>query len=53
MIEGLQRMERRQIFQLLSPDQQAQVRSKVLAERAAEQKARQDAKQKQMEQTRN
>lgn len=45
MIEGLQRMERRQIFQLLTPDQQAEVRGKVLAERAAEQKARQDGKQ--------
>jgi hypothetical protein len=49
MIEGLQRMERRQLFQILTPDQQAEVRKKVLTARAAEQKERQDRKQKQMD----
>jgi hypothetical protein len=49
MIEGLQRMERRQIFQVLTADQQAEVRKKVLAERTAEQKKQQDEKKKQME----
>jgi hypothetical protein len=37
MIEGLQRMERRQVFQTLTPQQQGQIREKALAERAAEQ----------------
>ena len=49
MIEGLQRMERRQIFGVLTPDQQAEVRKKVLAARTAEQKKQQDEKKKQME----
>lgn len=49
MIEGLQRMERRLIFGVLTPDQQAEVRKKVLAERTAEQKKQQDEKKKQVE----
>jgi hypothetical protein len=38
MLEGLARMERRQVFQLLTPEQQSEVRNKVLARRAAERK---------------
>jgi hypothetical protein len=41
MLEGLQRMERRQVFQILSPEQQGQIREKALAERAAEQQKKQ------------
>ena len=37
MLEGLQRMERRQIFKVLTPEQQIEVRKKILARRAAEQ----------------
>jgi hypothetical protein len=41
MLVGLQRMERRQVFQILSPEQQGQIREKALAERAAEQQKKQ------------
>ena len=37
MLEGLQRMERRQVFKVLTPEQQIEVRKKILARRAAEQ----------------
>jgi hypothetical protein len=47
MLEGLARMERRQVFQLLTPEQQSEVRKKVLARRAAE---REQSKQKQQSQ---
>lgn len=37
MLEGLARMERRQVFLVLTPEQQAEVRKKVMAGRVAEQ----------------
>ena len=36
MLEGLQLMESRQLLKLLTPDQQVEVRRKVLARRAAQ-----------------
>jgi Spy/CpxP family protein refolding chaperone len=35
MLDGYRRMERNQIFQVLTPEQQAEVRKKLLARRAA------------------
>jgi hypothetical protein len=37
MLEGLARMERRQVFLALTPEQQAEVRKRIVASRAAEQ----------------
>lgn len=37
MLEGMARMERRQVFQVLTLEQQAEVRKKIRARRAAEQ----------------
>jgi hypothetical protein len=36
MLEGLQRMERRQVFAVLTPEQKSEVRKKILVQRAAE-----------------
>ena len=44
MLEGLQRMERRQVFEVLTPEQRSEVRKKILAQREAE---RQENSQKQ------
>lgn len=41
MIDGLQRIELREVYLLLTPDQQQEIRTKVMAQRAAEQKAKQ------------
>ena len=35
-LEGLQRMERSEIFKVLTPEQQAEVRKRIMARRAAE-----------------
>jgi Spy/CpxP family protein refolding chaperone len=43
MLEGFARIERRQVLQVLTPDQLAEVRKKALARRAAEQQQRQQA----------
>ena len=41
MLEGLARMERNQIFQILTPEQQAEVRRKIAARHEAEKKQKQ------------
>lgn len=40
MIQGLQRMQRNQIYMVLTPEQQSEFRKKISAQRAAEQDAR-------------
>jgi len=37
MLEGYRRLERGQVFKLLTPEQQREVRKKISARRAAEQ----------------
>lgn len=39
MLDGYQRIEMQELFRVLTPQQQAEVRKKVLARRAAEQQA--------------
>jgi Spy/CpxP family protein refolding chaperone len=39
MLEGLVRMERRQVFEILTPEQRSEVRERILAEQAAKQEA--------------
>lgn len=43
MLEGYRRMENSQVFKVLTPEQQIQVRKRVLARRAAEQQRQQQA----------
>ena len=43
-LEGLQRIESSEIFRLLTPDQQAEVRKRMMARRAAEQQVQQPSK---------
>jgi hypothetical protein len=43
-LEGLQRIENSEIFRLLTPDQQAEVRKRMMARRAAEQQVQQPSK---------
>jgi Spy/CpxP family protein refolding chaperone len=45
MLDGYRRIESKELFQVLTPEQQAEVRKKVLARRAAEQQAQQQKKQ--------
>lgn len=40
MIDGLQRIELREVYFLLTPGQQQEIRTKVMAQRAAEEKAK-------------
>jgi Spy/CpxP family protein refolding chaperone len=44
MIEGLQRMERGEVYKVLTPEQQTEVRKRVRARRAAAQKEREKKK---------
>jgi hypothetical protein len=41
MLDGYRRMERAQVYKVLTPEQQLEVRKKMLAERAAQQKQQQ------------
>lgn len=45
MVNGYQRIEAQEMFQVLTPEQQKEVRKKALARRAAEQQAQQQKKQ--------
>ena len=45
MLEGLQRIEISEIFKVLTPDQQTEVRKRMMARRAAEQQEQQQSKQ--------
>jgi Spy/CpxP family protein refolding chaperone len=40
MIQGLQRIQRTQIYMVLTPEQQSEFRKKIRAQRAADQDAR-------------
>jgi Spy/CpxP family protein refolding chaperone len=40
MVEGIQRLERGEVYQVLTPEQQTEVRKRLLARRAAAQKER-------------
>lgn len=51
MLQGFQRMENGQIFTVLDPEQQLEVRKKVLARRAAEKEEREKMKQEKMTQS--
>lgn len=44
MLDGIQRIERGEVYQVLTPEQQAAVRKRVLARRAAAQKEREKKK---------
>jgi len=41
MLDGYRRMERAQVYKVLTPEQQLEIRKKILAERAAQQKQQQ------------
>lgn len=45
MLDGYRRMERAQVYNVLTPEQQLEVRKKILADRAVEQQKRQQQKQ--------
>ena len=45
MVNGYQRIEAQEMFQVLTPEQQKEVRKKALARRAAEQQTQQQKKQ--------
>jgi len=45
MLEGLQRIETSEIFKVLTPEQQTEVRKRMMARRAAEQQEQQQSKQ--------
>lgn len=45
MLDGYRRMERAQVYKVLTPEQQLEVRKKILADRGAEQQKRQQQKQ--------
>lgn len=50
MLDGYRRMERAQVYKVLTPEQQLEVRKKILADRGAEQQKRQQQKRQQQKQ---